>query len=91
MAISAQDVKKLRDITSAGMMECKKALEEANGSIDDAVDVLRKLGAEIVDIHLPHTAYAIATYYIICTAEASANLARYDGVRYTTRSAAAHR
>ena len=55
-----------------------------------AVDVLRGLGADIVDIHLPHTAYAIAAYYIICTAEASANLARYDGVRYTTRSAAAH-
>ena len=55
-----------------------------------AVEVLRGLGAEIVDIHLPHTAYAIAAYYIICTAEASANLARYDGVRYTTRSAEAH-
>ncbi|MSV34723.1 MAG: Asp-tRNA(Asn)/Glu-tRNA(Gln) amidotransferase subunit GatA [Bryobacterales bacterium] len=55
-----------------------------------AVEVLRKLGAEIVDIHLPHTAYAIAAYYIVCTAEASANLARYDGVRYTTRSAEAH-
>lgn len=55
-----------------------------------AVDVLRKLGAEIVEIHLPHTAYAIAAYYIICTAEASANLARYDGVRYTTRSSDAH-
>jgi aspartyl-tRNA(Asn)/glutamyl-tRNA(Gln) amidotransferase subunit A len=56
----------------------------------EAVDVLRKLGAEIVDIRLPHTAYAIAAYYIIATAEASANLARYDGVRYTTRSAEAH-
>jgi aspartyl-tRNA(Asn)/glutamyl-tRNA(Gln) amidotransferase subunit A len=43
------------------------------------------LGAEIVEISLPHTDYAIATYYIIATAEASANLARFDGVRYGSR------
>jgi len=57
--------------------------------IHAAIDTLHKLGAEVVDIHLPHTAYAIACYYIIATAEASANLARYDGVRYTTRAASA--
>jgi len=57
--------------------------------IQAAVDTLRKLGCEVRDIQLPHTPYAIACYYIIATAEASANLARYDGVRYTTRSAAA--
>jgi elongation factor Ts len=45
MAISAQDVKKLRDITAAGMMECKKALEEANGDFDQAVEILRISGA----------------------------------------------
>jgi elongation factor Ts len=45
MAISAQDVKKLRDITAAGMMECKKALEEANGDFDQAVELLRISGA----------------------------------------------
>jgi aspartyl-tRNA(Asn)/glutamyl-tRNA(Gln) amidotransferase subunit A len=55
-------------------------------AIHRAVHVLKKLGCEVVDISLPHTEYAIATYYIICTAEASSNLARYDGVRYTTRS-----
>lgn len=55
-----------------------------------AVEVLKKLGCEVRDIQLPHTPYAVATYYIIATAEASANLARYDGVRYTTRSAAVH-
>jgi aspartyl-tRNA(Asn)/glutamyl-tRNA(Gln) amidotransferase subunit A len=54
-----------------------------------AVEELKKLGCEVVDIQLPHTPYAIAAYYIIATAEASANLARYDGVRYTTRSASA--
>lgn len=45
MAISAQDVKKLRDLTAAGMMECKKALEEANGDFDAAVEILRISGA----------------------------------------------
>jgi aspartyl-tRNA(Asn)/glutamyl-tRNA(Gln) amidotransferase subunit A len=57
--------------------------------IHAAVETLRKLGCEVRDIALPHTPYAVACYYIIATAEASANLARYDGVRYTERSAAA--
>jgi aspartyl-tRNA(Asn)/glutamyl-tRNA(Gln) amidotransferase subunit A len=52
-----------------------------------AVDRLRSLGCEVREIGMPHTEYAISAYYIICTAEASANLARYDGVRYTSRSA----
>ncbi len=51
------------------------------------VEVLKKQGVEVVEISLPATEYAIACYYIICTAEASSNLARYDGVRYTTRAA----
>ena len=55
--------------------------------IHAAVETLKKLGCEVRDISLPHTPYAIAAYYIIATAEASANLARYDGVRYTTRAA----
>ena len=46
---------------------------------------LDKLGAEVVEVSLPHTDYAIATYYIIATAEASANLARFDGIRYGAR------
>ena len=56
----------------------------------EAVDALKKLGCEVRDIQLPHTPYAVAAYYIIATAEASANLARYDGVRYTARSPEAH-
>lgn len=65
-----------------------EGLESETGDrIHAAVDTLRELGCEVRDISLPHTQYAIATYYIIATAEASANLARYDGVRYTTRSA----
>lgn len=50
-----------------------------------AVDHCRGLGAEIIEVSLPNTPYAIATYYVIATAEASANLARFDGVRYGAR------
>ncbi len=50
--------------------------------VRDAIDALRRQGAEIVDVSLPSTKYALATYYIIAPAEASANLARYDGIKY---------
>ncbi|HXT10643.1 MAG TPA: Asp-tRNA(Asn)/Glu-tRNA(Gln) amidotransferase subunit GatA [Candidatus Angelobacter sp.] len=58
---------------------------EVKQAVDTAVKHLEKLGAEIVEVSLPHTDYAVATYYIIATAEASANLARFDGVRYCAR------
>ena len=58
---------------------------EVKAAIDAAVRRLSELGAEIVEISLPHTEYAVAVYYIIATAEASANLARFDGVRYGLR------
>jgi len=58
---------------------------EVKSKVDAAVAKLEELGAEIMDISLPHTEYAIAAYYIIATAEASANLARFDGVRYGDR------
>jgi aspartyl-tRNA(Asn)/glutamyl-tRNA(Gln) amidotransferase subunit A len=54
-----------------------------------ALEILRARGAELIDIELPHAPYAIATYYIVATAEASSNLARYDGVRYGFRAPAA--
>ena len=56
--------------------------------VGEAIDSLRALDCEISEISLPSTDYAIACYYIIATAEASSNLARYDGARYTSRSAA---
>jgi aspartyl-tRNA(Asn)/glutamyl-tRNA(Gln) amidotransferase subunit A len=59
---------------------------EVKTSVENVVDVYRELGAEIVDVELPHADYAIAVYYIIATAEASANLARFDGVRYGFRA-----
>ena len=53
--------------------------------IEAGIALFRKLGCELIDIRMPHTDFAIATYYIIATAEASSNLARYDGVRYGLR------
>jgi aspartyl-tRNA(Asn)/glutamyl-tRNA(Gln) amidotransferase subunit A len=65
----------------------KDLASESGSLIAKAVERFRELGCEVRDISLPATEYAIATYYIIATAEASSNLARYDGVRYTSRSA----
>ena len=53
--------------------------------IEAGIALFRKLGCELVDIRMPHTDFAIAAYYIVATAEASSNLARYDGVRYGLR------
>jgi aspartyl-tRNA(Asn)/glutamyl-tRNA(Gln) amidotransferase subunit A len=58
---------------------------EVKCAMDAAVKQFESLGAEIVEVSLPHTDYAVATYYIIATAEASANLARFDGIRYGAR------
>ncbi len=55
-------------------------------SVNEAIDSFKKWGAEIHRLSLPHTPYAVAIYYIIATAEASSNLARYDGVKYGFRS-----
>ncbi len=65
----------------------KHAAGETAERIHGAVAKLRAMGCDLRDISLPNTDYAIAAYYIICTAEASANLERYDGVRYGFRSA----
>ena len=61
--------------------------KEVESSVRKAIDEFSKLGAEIVDVSLPNTEYAIATYYIVATAEASSNLARYDGIHYGKRAA----
>ncbi|HWF05758.1 MAG TPA: Asp-tRNA(Asn)/Glu-tRNA(Gln) amidotransferase subunit GatA [Candidatus Angelobacter sp.] len=63
---------------------------EVRTAVEAGIARLRSAGCEIVPFSLPHTAYAIPTYYIIATAEASANLARFDGVRYGHRTKGAH-
>ena len=60
--------------------------KDVKNALDKAIEVYKSLGAEIIEISLPHTDYAVAVYYIICCSEASSNLARYDGVRYGFRA-----
>jgi aspartyl-tRNA(Asn)/glutamyl-tRNA(Gln) amidotransferase subunit A len=59
--------------------------KDVKDAVEQSVKVLERNGAEVVPISLPHSEFAVATYYIICTAEASSNLARYDGVKYGMR------
>jgi aspartyl-tRNA(Asn)/glutamyl-tRNA(Gln) amidotransferase subunit A len=59
---------------------------EIRSAFDRAVETLKAQGAEIVDVGLPHSAHAIPVYYLVATAEASSNLARYDGVRFGSRA-----
>ncbi|MBU4154150.1 MAG: Asp-tRNA(Asn)/Glu-tRNA(Gln) amidotransferase subunit GatA [Proteobacteria bacterium] len=59
---------------------------EVRAAVDNAINALRQTGVEIVDVSLPHTEYGVAAYYIIAPAEASSNLARYDGVKYGFRN-----
>jgi aspartyl-tRNA(Asn)/glutamyl-tRNA(Gln) amidotransferase subunit A len=74
-------------IASAFNAGAEPAVQKAVG---EAVDGYRQAGAQVVEVDLPHLDYAIAAYYVIATAEASSNLARYDGVHYGYRSASAN-
>jgi len=58
---------------------------EVRQKVEDGIEVLKKLGCRTVNLSMPHTDYAIATYYIVANAEASSNLARFDGVRFGLR------
>jgi aspartyl-tRNA(Asn)/glutamyl-tRNA(Gln) amidotransferase subunit A len=60
--------------------------DEVRQAVEISIDKLKSLGCEIVQVSLPHTPYAIPTYYLVATAEASSNLARFDGVRYGLRA-----
>jgi aspartyl-tRNA(Asn)/glutamyl-tRNA(Gln) amidotransferase subunit A len=79
-----------RDVRGMKVGYPREYFKDATGETADlvykAIDKLRSMGCEVREISLPATEYAIACYYVIATAEASSNLARYDGVRYTLRS-----
>jgi aspartyl-tRNA(Asn)/glutamyl-tRNA(Gln) amidotransferase subunit A len=88
LAALTGDVKGLRvgvprTFVSEGVDEGVKA------AFDAALAVLESAGARLVDVELPHAPYGVPAYYLVCTAEASSNLARYDGVKYGYRSKAA--
>ncbi len=69
-----------RDLLASGLEP------DVEARLEEALDVYGVLGAELVDVELPHARYAIACYYVLATAEASSNLARYDGIRYGHRA-----
>jgi aspartyl-tRNA(Asn)/glutamyl-tRNA(Gln) amidotransferase subunit A len=69
-----------RDLLAAGVND------DVAGAFERGLDTMRRAGATIVDVALPHSVHAIPVYYIVATAEASSNLARYDGVRYGHRA-----
>jgi aspartyl-tRNA(Asn)/glutamyl-tRNA(Gln) amidotransferase subunit A len=78
--ISGQTIGVPRELFGEGLDE------EVRDSVEQSIENFRSLGAKIVDIDLPYAKFGIAVYYIIATAEASSNLARYDGVRYGFRA-----
>ena len=87
-AALGQDIKGLRIGLPKEYFATEGLAPEVRSTVESAIDRLESLGAEAVEISLPNTDYAVAAYYIIATAEASTNLARFDGVRYGHRAAA---
>jgi aspartyl-tRNA(Asn)/glutamyl-tRNA(Gln) amidotransferase subunit A len=79
-----KDVKSLKIAVVPQLFE--GADSEVVRGVKNAIEIYKKLGAEIIEIEMPHFEYAIAAYYLIATAEASSNLARYDGVHYGHRT-----
>jgi aspartyl-tRNA(Asn)/glutamyl-tRNA(Gln) amidotransferase subunit A len=74
----------------SGVQRAAGLSREVESSIDEAIKLLKSLGVNFKEISLPHTKYALATYYIIMPAEVSANLARFDGIRYSRKEKKVH-
>jgi aspartyl-tRNA(Asn)/glutamyl-tRNA(Gln) amidotransferase subunit A len=79
------DVRGLRIGVPRELFDAAGADPETLARVHEALALLEKHGAKLVEVSLPHARYGIATYYLICTAEASSNLSRYDGVKYGLR------
>jgi aspartyl-tRNA(Asn)/glutamyl-tRNA(Gln) amidotransferase subunit A len=80
--------KPVKDLKIAVVSELMDGADESvKKAIEKAVDIYKSLGSEIIEVKMPHFDYSIAAYYVIATAEASSNLARYDGVHYGHRTA----
>jgi len=84
-ALGQRDISTLRVGLPKEYFDVEGLSSDVRHAVEAAAKQFEELGAELVDVSLPHTEYAIATYYIIATAEASANLARFDGIRYGFR------
>jgi aspartyl-tRNA(Asn)/glutamyl-tRNA(Gln) amidotransferase subunit A len=85
----APPLARLRVGVPRALLDAAAVDDEVSAAFEQALRVMAAAGAELVDVTLAHAAHAVAAYYIIATAEASANLARYDGVRYGMRAAGA--
>jgi aspartyl-tRNA(Asn)/glutamyl-tRNA(Gln) amidotransferase subunit A len=84
-ALDNADLKGIKVGLPKEYLDTEGITADVRKGLDDTISTLKKLGAETVEISLPHTKYAVSVYYIIATAEASANLARFDGIRYGSR------
>jgi aspartyl-tRNA(Asn)/glutamyl-tRNA(Gln) amidotransferase subunit A len=84
-SLEGADVKGMKIGVPAEYFDVEGMDADVKASVEAAIAKLKDMGAEIVPISLPHTKYAIATYYVIATAEACTNLARFDGIRYGKR------
>ena len=82
---AGSDLKGLKIGIPKEYIDCEGISESVLTAFNKSKEVLKSKGAEFIDISLPHTKYAVSVYYVIATAEASANLARFDGIRYGAR------
>ena len=84
-SLEGKNVQGMKIGVPAEYFEVEGMEEDVKVSVEAAIARLKEMGAEIVPVSLPHTKYSIATYYVIATAEASTNLARFEGIRYGNR------
>ncbi len=85
-ALGKENLKGIRIGLQREYLDMEGIDEGVRKVLEESVDLMKSLGAEIIDVSLPSSSYAVAVYYVVATAEASANLARFDGVRYGLRS-----